>query len=66
MAQTLATARGAPAPAGQVPFDAKLRADLRAFQLAQGLPADGRPGPLTYMQLNRAGGLEEPRLRTEP
>lgn len=66
MAQTLATAKGAPVPAGTVPFDAKLRADLRAFQLAQGLPADGRPGPLTYMQLNRAGGLDEPRLRTEP
>ena len=39
---------------------------LRAFQLAQGLPADGMPGPMTFMQLNRAAGVDEPRLRTEP
>ncbi|MDB5958302.1 peptidoglycan-binding domain-containing protein, partial [Ramlibacter sp.] len=43
-----------------------LRAEVRAFQLAQGLPADGRPGPLTYMQLNRVSGVDEPRMRTEP
>jgi general secretion pathway protein A len=66
MAVQIAAARGADAPTGKVALDARLRADLRAFQLAQGLPADGRPGPLTYMQLNRASGLDEPRLRTEP
>ena len=43
-----------------------LRARVRAFQRAQGLPADGYPGPLTLMQLNRASGVDEPRLRTEP
>ena len=37
-----------------------------AFQLAQGLPADGRPGPMTFMQLNRAAGVDEPRLQTAP
>lgn len=66
VATRLASAKGAPAPAGQPVLDAGLRAELRAFQLAQGLPADGRPGPLTYMQLNRVGGVDEPRLRTEP
>ena len=46
-------------------FDAQLRTRLRAFQLAHGLAADGQPGPMTFMQLNRAGGVEEPRLRTD-
>jgi general secretion pathway protein A len=45
-----------------VPNDAQLRAKLRTFQLAHGLPADGLPGPMTFMQLNRAGGADEPRL----
>jgi general secretion pathway protein A len=66
VAMQLASARGAPRPAGNPTLDAGLRSELRAFQLAQGLPADGRPGPLTYMQLNRVGGVDEPRLRTEP
>ena len=46
-------------------LDAQLRAQLRAFQLAHGLAADGQPGPMTFMQLNRAAGVEEPRLRTD-
>ncbi len=66
VAGRLATVRGEPAPAGAARLDARLRAELRAFQVAQGLPADGRPGPLTYMQLNRVTGVEEPRLRAEP
>jgi general secretion pathway protein A len=44
----------------------KAPADLRAFQVAQGLPADGLPGPFTSMQLNRAAGIDEPRLRKVP
>jgi general secretion pathway protein A len=66
VATRLAVANGTAAPVTAPVLDAPLRAQLRAFQLAQGLPADGRPGPLTYMQLNRASGVEEPRLRTEP
>jgi len=65
VATRLSAARGAPAPTGDVRLDARLRAEIRAFQVAQGLPADGRLGPLTYMQLNRASGIDEPRLRTE-
>lgn len=66
MGMRLAQAKGATAPTGPWKLDASLRAEVRAFQVAQGLPADGRPGPLTYMQLNRLTGVEEPRLRTEP
>jgi len=66
MAQRLAQLRGAPAPARPPVFDAGLRAQLRSFQLAHGVPPDGRPGPLTYMQLNRATGVDEPRLSTQP
>jgi general secretion pathway protein A len=66
VATRLASVRGVPAPEAPARFDDAMRAELRAFQLARGLPADGRPGPLTYMQLNRATGVDEPRLRTEP
>jgi general secretion pathway protein A len=62
----LAATNGAPIPKDRRDADAALRPQLRAFQLAHGLTADGHPGPLTYMQLNRAAGVEEPRLRTEP
>lgn len=48
----------------QQPADAPLRSKIHAFQLAQGLSPDGRPGPLTLMQLNRALGIDEPRLQT--
>jgi general secretion pathway protein A len=47
-------------------FDTSLKSRLRAFQLAHGLTADGQPGPMTYMQLNRAAGIDEPHLRSEP
>ena len=46
--------------------DASLKARIHAFQLAQGLEADGVAGPMTFMQLNRASGVDEPRLRAEP
>ncbi|MCS6944871.1 MAG: AAA family ATPase [Sutterellaceae bacterium] len=39
-----------------------LRARIYSFQLAQGLPADGVVGPVTLMALNRAAGVNEPRL----
>ncbi|MFO1326473.1 MAG: AAA family ATPase [Rubrivivax sp.] len=46
--------------------DEQLRARVFAFQVAQELPLDGVAGPLTLMQLNRASGVDEPRLRSEP
>jgi general secretion pathway protein A len=66
LAERLAAAANQPAPQGKVAFDAQLQARLRAFQLAHGLPADGQPGPMTFMQLNRAGGADEPRLAAQP
>jgi general secretion pathway protein A len=33
-----------------------------AFQLASGLPADGRAGPMTLMRLSRRSGVAEPTL----
>lgn len=43
-------------------FDTALRSRLGSFQRSQGLRSDERPGPVTLMQLNRAVGLNEPRL----
>ena len=40
------------------------KAELQGY--AKEYYADGRPGPMTFMQLNRAAGIEEPRLQTAP
>ncbi len=64
MAKGLAKATGAPEPSGPATLDGALRSRLRAFQTAQGLAADGQPGPMTFMQLNRAAGVDEPRLHS--
>jgi general secretion pathway protein A len=63
VAGTLAVAKGTPLLARNAVLNAPLKADIRAFQLARGLPSDGRLSPMTLMQLNRAAGIEEPRLR---
>jgi general secretion pathway protein A len=39
-----------------------VKARVLAFQLARGLRPDGLAGPTTLMQLNRAVGIDEPRL----
>jgi general secretion pathway protein A len=61
----VAKLNGEPPPAGAQKFDAALQAKVSAFQLAQGLKADGLAGPITLMQLNRAAGVAEPRLQAE-
>jgi general secretion pathway protein A len=43
--------------------DDVLRGRVFSFQLAHGLEPDGLAGPLTLMQISRASGIEEPRLR---
>jgi general secretion pathway protein A len=63
LAQQLATALGDTGPVGARVDDATLRSWIHRFQLAQGLPSDGSAGPITLMQLNRASGVDEPRLQ---
>jgi len=49
--------------AGRVPPSAAdLAARLRAFQGAEGIEAGGPAGPVTFMQINLASGVDEPRL----
>jgi len=52
-------------PSGTFVFDAALKAKVDAFQISQGLVPDGVMGPTTFMQLNRAQGVDEPRLFEE-
>ncbi|HSY26243.1 MAG TPA: AAA family ATPase, partial [Burkholderiaceae bacterium] len=58
----LAKLNGAPTTATNQPFDSEMIRQIREFQSAQGLQADGVPGPKTLMQLNRATDSNEPRL----
>lgn len=62
LALQLATVRGDARPVGDRLDDATLKGWIHAFQLTQGLPSDGVAGPITLMQLNRAIGIDEPRL----
>ena len=66
LAAQLAKFNGQAAPAVSQAFDAALKSKLIAFQLTQGLSPDGVAGPTTFMQLNRATGVDEPRLQTDP
>ena len=52
-----------PAPAR---LDAALQTRLQAFQLSQGLKPDGVAGATTFMLINRASGIDEPRLVAGP
>ena len=65
LAAGLARQRDEPPPAAGAVLDAALRARLAAFQLVQGLKPDGLAGPTTFMLLNRALGVAEPRLSAE-
>ncbi|MCK6433269.1 MAG: AAA family ATPase [Aquabacterium sp.] len=59
LAQQLARADGG---AAEIADPLALQARVRAFQLAHGLAPDGVAGPMTWMMLNRASGVDEPRL----
>ena len=52
-------------PADAAAYDAALRQRVAAFQLSAGLKPDGLAGPTTYMLLNRALAVDEPRLARE-
>jgi general secretion pathway protein A len=42
-----------------------LKVRVSAFQVANGLKPDGLAGPVTLMHINRASGIDEPRLHLE-
>lgn len=50
-------------PAPRHLFDEKMAQQVREFQSSQGLNADGLIGPTTFMYLNRAATLNDPRLQ---
>jgi general secretion pathway protein A len=62
LATQIAGFAGEPAPPPGQTMDAELRAKVAKFQAAHGLPSLGRAGPTTFMQINRATGVDEPRL----
>jgi general secretion pathway protein A len=62
LAQQLTRLESGPEPAAPAASGASLRSRIQAFQVAHGLKPDGLAGPTTFMQLNRATGVEEPRL----
>ena len=64
LATALARSAGAPPPGPGQMMDPALTGRVQAFQVAQGLVPDGRPGPMTLMLLNQASGVAEPRLLT--
>ena len=62
LATQLARLDNQPAPETPQTMDAALRERVTRFQAAHGLGSIGRAGPTTFMQLNRATGVDEPRL----
>jgi general secretion pathway protein A len=64
LATQLAALAGESAPPPRQTMDAALRTKVARFQTAHGLNAVGKAGPTTFMQLNRATGVDEPRLDT--
>ena len=67
LSRQLARLDGTPPPTtASTRLDAALKEQVRNFQRAHGLQADGQPGPLTYMQIESALGTSGPRLQTAP
>jgi general secretion pathway protein A len=57
LARQLAILNGTPPPTtATTTLDTALKAQVRDFQRAHGLHADGQPGPLTLMQIENAMG----------
>jgi general secretion pathway protein A len=62
LAARLAVINGYEQPAPGRQYDAAMSREVRVFQSAQGLAADGVVGPKTYMAINSASGVAEPQL----
>ena len=65
LAARLGQLQGQAAPTEKQTFNAALKAKVYAFQFANEMKPDGIAGPETLMLLNRASGVDEPRLQTE-
>ena len=65
LARVPGIATPASAAASTPPGLMELTRQVQAFQASQGLQPDGRVGPVTLMQVNRAAGVAEPRLNQE-
>jgi general secretion pathway protein A len=63
LAARLAVINGYEQPAPGRQYDAAMSREVRVFQSAQGLAADGVVGPKTYMAINSASGVSEPQLQ---
>ncbi|WP_420473869.1 AAA family ATPase [Noviherbaspirillum sp. ST9] len=61
-ASELAKLSGGSAPGPNQPFAPKTLKQVKHFQQAHGLFVDGVIGPVTAMHINRAAGVDEPRL----
>ncbi|MDB5797798.1 MAG: peptidoglycan-binding protein [Paucimonas sp.] len=62
VAARLAALGGEATPDAPASLDRKMLRRVRQFQLLQGLEADSVIGPRTWMRLNAAAGVPEPRL----
>jgi general secretion pathway protein A len=62
LATRLAQIDHGPAATTPARLDTALQTRLQAFQMAQGLKPDGVAGATTFMLINRASGVPEPRL----
>ena len=62
LATQLARLRQEPTPPVGQRMDDAMQARLSAFQVSQGIKPDGMAGAMTFMQVNLAAGVDEPRL----
>ena len=65
LAAQLARLAGEREPVGKQTMNAALRTKVARFQSTHGIKAVGTAGPTTFMQLNRATGVDEPWLRID-
>ncbi|MEC4718487.1 AAA family ATPase [Noviherbaspirillum sp. CPCC 100848] len=66
LAQRLAKINGVEAPPAGAPYGPGMVRQVGQFQQAHGLHVDGIVGPVTAIHINRASGIEEPRLGASP
>jgi general secretion pathway protein A len=65
VAARLTALQGSPHASDAREAEVPLKSRISAFQMAQGLKPDGLAGPMTYMQLNRISGVDEPKLQAQ-